>query len=51
MKKIIPILIVGVLVISGLGAVAFANDNPNYLYKMESIKVSKTIIEEKNDYI
>jgi len=51
MKKIIPILIVGVLVISGLGAVAFSENNPKHLYKSESISVSEVIFEENDNYI
>ncbi|MFE3846320.1 C25 family cysteine peptidase [Thermoplasmatota archaeon] len=51
MKKIIPILIVGILVISGLGAVAISDSNPESLYKMESIFISETILKENNEYI
>ncbi len=51
MKKIIPILIVGILVISGLGAVAISDNNPESLYKMESISISETILKENNEYI
>ena len=51
MKKTIPILIVGMLVISGLGAVAISDSNPESLYKMESISISETILKENNEYI
>jgi hypothetical protein len=51
MKKIIPILIVGVLVISGLGAVAISDNDPKILYKMDSISISKSILEENNEYV
>jgi len=51
MKKIIPIVIVGILIISGLGAVAISDNNPDVLYKMESISVSKSFLEENNEYV
>jgi len=51
MKKIIPILIVGVLIISSLGAVAISDNDPKILYKMESISISESILEEKDEYL
>ena len=51
MKKIIPILIVGIFVISGLGAVAVTDNDTKSLIKMESILISEVIIEDKTDYI
>jgi hypothetical protein len=51
MKKIIPIVIVGILVISGLGAVAVPDSDSKILTKSESIPISEVIIEDKTDYI
>ena len=52
MKKIIPILIVGILVLSGLGAVALT-DEKAYNEKVEekSIVISKPIIKDIGQYI
>ena len=51
MNKIIPILIVGIFVISGLGAVAVTDSETKSLIKMESIPISEIIIEDKTDFI
>lgn len=51
MKKIIPILIIGVLIISSLGAVAISDNDPKVLYKMESISISESILEENNEFV
>lgn len=50
MKKILPMLIVGILVLGGLGAVARTeSDNENL--KSESVSFSVPIIQDKNEYI
>ncbi len=46
MKKLIPILIIGVLLISGLGAVA----TPERDLKKVSMSFSNLLIQEKDDY-
>ncbi len=52
MKKLLPILIVGVLILSGLGAVALTNNNQkNTGIKNESIVVSKPTIEDAGNYV
>lgn len=52
MKKILPLLIVGILVLSGLGAVAITDDT-TYDVKVaeESIVVSEPIIKESGQYV
>ena len=51
MKKILPIVIVGILVISGLGAVAIS-ESKSIPEKIEfNEKISKPFIEEKEEYI
>ncbi len=52
MKKFFPILIIGILVISGLGAVAITNEIPNDIKVTEnSIFVSDPIIKESDQYV
>jgi hypothetical protein len=51
MKKIIPIVVIGVLLISGLGAVAFPETEQNKLGKEETITFSELQIVEENDNI
>jgi len=52
MKKIIPVLIIGVLLISGLGAVALPEADGNTLIeKTESMLVSEPIVREESDCI
>jgi len=51
MKKIIPIVIIGVLLISGLGAVAFPETEQKKLEKEETIIFSELQIVEENDNI
>jgi hypothetical protein len=50
MKKIVPILIVGVLVLSGLGAVALPEENPEQLQD-DTISLSPVVITEKETYL
>lgn len=52
MKKILPILIVGILVLSGLGSVAITDDK-NYDEKImeESIVISEPLIEDADQYV
>jgi len=50
LKKILPFLVVGIFVLSGLGAVA-VNDFENEKNICEKISFSKPIIKEKNEYI
>jgi len=52
LKRILPLLIVGILVLSGLGAIA-VNDNTNYEEKIkeESIIVSEPIIKDADQYV
>ena len=51
MKKIIPIVVIGVLLISGLGAVAFPETEQKKLGKEETITFSELQIVEENDNI
>ena len=51
MKKILPILIVGILVISGLGAAALPDSEPEILVKADSISFSKPVFEENGEYL
>ncbi len=52
MKKIIPILLVGVLVLSGLGAVALPETKENaILEKTENISLSPIVLIENSKYI
>jgi hypothetical protein len=52
LKKILPIFVVGILVLSGLGAVAITDDKP-YNEKIEevSIFISKPVIEDAGHYV
>ena len=51
MKKLLPIIFVGILVISGLGAVAVQdNDDKTFLNK-ELMTISKPVIADANEYI
>ncbi len=50
MKKIIPILIVGIFVLSGLGAVALPEKNQE-LIQEDTILLSQPIFKEVDDYI
>jgi len=52
MKKIFPLFIVGMLVLSGLGAFAFSDENSNekdILREETSINISNAIIEQKGE--
>jgi hypothetical protein len=49
MRKILPLLVVSILVLSGLGAVAFSQD-VNEEYKNETIIFSNPLINEKEKY-
>ncbi|MGF3554375.1 MAG: C25 family cysteine peptidase [Thermoplasmatota archaeon] len=50
MKKTISLITIGILIISGLGAIAI-NENENNNVVIEKILFSKPIIQEKNNYI
>jgi len=51
MKNLLPIIIVGILVISGLGAVAVQENGDETTFSAESIVISKPIIAETNEYL
>ena len=52
MKKIIPILLIGVLVLSGLGAVALPETKENVvLEKTETVSLSPIVLIENNNYV
>ena len=51
MKKLLPIIIVGILVLSGLGAVALQENEDKTLFSTESIMISEPIITESNEYL
>ena len=52
MKKLLPLCIVGILVLSGLGAVAITNDKTNDLkIKTESIAISEPVIKDEGQYV
>ena len=52
MKKLLPLFIVGVLILSGLGAVALTDNNQkNLVIKNESIVLTKPIIEDVGKYV
>ena len=51
MKKIIPILIVGALVLSGIGAIAYEADENTTLAKTTSLFVSEPIFSSSGDYV
>ena len=50
MKKYIPIFIAGILVLSGLGAVAISDDNETNTI-IESANFSEPIIKENGQYV
>ena len=51
MKKIIPIVLVGVLVISGLGAVALSDSDTEKIMKIDNINISEPTIIDSGEYI
>jgi len=51
MKKIVPIVLVGILVLSGLGAVAIADNSPETSTKVETIAFSELTIDDQNEYV
>ena len=54
MNKILPIFVIGILVISGLGAVAIQENEgneDNVLLKVEFMLLSEPIIKEKDNYL
>ena len=51
MKKLLPIVLVGILVISGLGAVAVQENDDETLFSIESMAISEPIITETNEYL
>jgi len=51
MKNLLPIIIVGILVVSGLGAVAVQNDGDKTSFSVESIVISKPTITDTNEYL
>ena len=50
-KKIIPIVIVGILIISGLGALAIPDKEQKILVKTDSISISEPVFKEKGEYL
>ena len=51
MKNLLPIIIVGILVVSGLGAVAVQENGDEASFSAESIMISEPIITETNEYL
>jgi len=51
MKKVMPILIIGILVISGFGAIADFDVNDNNFVIKDLISFSQPLIKEKDQYI
>ena len=52
MKKLLPLFIVGILVLSGLGAIAIANNKTNDLKIMtESIAISEPVVKDAGQYV
>jgi len=51
MRKLIPFLVVGILVLSGLGAVALSVSEEEQLLVADSLSFSQPLLSEKNDYI
>ena len=52
MKKLLPLCIVGILVLSGVGAVAITNNKTNDLkIKTESIAISEPVIKYEGQYV
>ena len=50
MKKILPIIVIGILVLSGLGAATITEDNQEE-YISETILLSEPTVQEKEDYV
>jgi len=51
MKKILPAIIVGILVLSGLGAVALPDSESKTLVKTESFLITEPVIENIGEYL
>lgn len=51
MKKFLPIVVVCILVLSGIGAVAFPEEDNNYLEKEVTLSFSKPTIQDNDQYI
>ena len=51
MKKLLPIILVGILVLGGLGAVAVQENNDKISLNVEFMTISKPIITETNEYL
>jgi hypothetical protein len=52
MKKLLPFCIVGILILSGFGAVAINNNKTNDLkIKTESIACSEPVIKDEGQYV
>ena len=52
MKKLLPLFVVGILVLSGLGAVSITNETTNDLkIKTESIAISEPVIKDAGQYV
>jgi len=51
MKKLLPIILVGILVVSGLGAVAVQENDDKTQYNIEYMAISEPIITETNEYL
>ncbi|MCK5459145.1 MAG: peptidase C25, partial [Thermoplasmatales archaeon] len=51
MKRIVSILVIGLLVISGLGAVALPEADHIQIKKIETVSLSKPSLEDKEDYV
>ena len=49
MRKILPIILVGILVLSGLGAVTVSSEEINQ--EKTTLLFSKLLIQEKDEYI
>ena len=50
MRKILPLLVVGILVLSGLGAVA-NTESEKENFKLETVNFSQPIIQEKDNFV
>jgi len=52
MKKIVPLIVVGILVLSGLGAVALPSDQPETIEKTVSISfLAQPVIQSKGEFV
>ena len=51
MKKMLPLLMVGILVISGIGAVALQEKDNETIFKKETFNISEPIITEKGEFL